>query len=515
MKRILSLIIAIILTFSLCGCSNDFSMKCHIGEFPSTLDPQMASSEIQMIIAHNTFEGLMRLDENNKPVPASCEDVTISADGKEYIFTIKSNLKWSNGSDLTIHDFYYGLIRAIDSDTKAPYGYLLNSIQGAKESLAGDKSTSVGINVIDNKTLKITLTEKDDNFLYNLCHPVAAPCNKEYFDECKGKYGITAKTIISNGTYKTAYLVTDNTIRISQNAYYTGDFDTECTSIEFDFKKLEEQEYYDKIADNYWGITFIDQKTDPTKIKFENFNIVDNYTAGYYLLLNPKAIGCNKQDIRKSLVLTLPTLDNYNIVKLNSYLPQDVTICGAPISIIEGISNFQYPTSVGNIKEVFLKNSNTQILNSLKNAPFYCSDNAIINDIAKSFVASWQKELGIYMNIETLSDAEMNSMLLGGNFNVALVKIESKDHTASALMNSLYNAVGKPSDLTSTNEVLSKSKSVNDSVSLINSFNISLTENCYAIPISMAASSYIYTEDYENVFINANGVIDFSYITKK
>lgn len=513
LKKVISIIIALIMMHTLSGCAKDFSMKCRIGEFPTTLDPQMASSEIQMIIAHNTFEGLMRMDENNNPVPASCENVSISNDGKEYSFTIKKNLKWSNGTDLTINDFYFGLMRALDSDTNAPYGYLLSSIKGAKESLAGNKNAAIGINIVDDRTLKITLIDKDDTFLYSLCHPVASPCNKEYFEECKGKYGITAKTIISNGTYKTAYLVNDSTIRISENSNYNGDFKTSCLYVEFDFKKLEEMEYYDKFNDNYWGITFIDKNTDLSKIKVDNFNKVESYTAGYYLLLNPKAIGCSKKEIRKSLVLSLPDITKSGN-KMKGYLPKDVTLCGSSISSIETISNFELPTS-NNIKDTFLKYSNQQILNSLKNAPFYCSDNTEINEIAKSFAAFWQKELGIYMNIETLSDSDMSSMLEGGNFNVALVKIESKDRTANSLMNAICNSLGNPNDLTSINEVLQNSKSINESVSLINSFNISLTENYYAIPISIAPSSYFCAFDYKDVFINANGVIDFSYIIKK
>lgn len=515
MKKLLAIITIIIMLFTLGGCASDFSIKCRIGEFPSTLDPQMASSEIQLIIAHNTFEGLMRLDENNKPVPASCESYTISEDGKEYTFTLRKNLKWSNGNELTINDFHFGLVRALDSETKAPYGYLLNSIKGAKEMLAGNKNATLGINIVNDKTLKITLEEKDDNFLYNLCHPVASPCNKQYFTECKGKYGITAKTIISNGTYKTAYLVADTTIRISENANYNGNFKTNCVSVEFDFKKLQEQELYDKIANNSWGITYIDQKTDISKIEVENFNQVKSYISGYYLLLNPKAIGCNKQSIRMSLALTLPDFNVESLPKLNSYIPNDVTVCGNTILSLSGISDFKLPSYNGNIKDIFLKNSNQQILNSLKNAPFYCSENTEINNIAKSFAAAWQKELGVYMNIETLSNSNMATMLKGGNYNVALVKIDSNDRTASDILNTIYKSLGSPNDLKPINDGLLSSKSVNDSISLINSFNIALTENYYAIPISMAANSYICTNDYENVFINSNGVIDFSYISKK
>ena len=501
--------------FSLSGCAGDFSIKCRIGEFPSTLDPQMASTEIQLIIAHNTFEGLMRLDENNKPVPASCESYKVSDDGKEYTFTLRKNLKWSNGKELTVNDFYYGLIRALDSETKAPYGYLLGSIKGAKESLAGNKNADIGIYIVNEGTLKITLEQKDDNFLYNLCHPVASPCNKQYFTECKGKYGITAKTIISNGTYKTAYLVADNTIRISENSNYNGKFKTDCISVEFDFKKLQEQELYDNISNNSWGITYISQGIDTTKIEIENFEQAKSYISGYYLLLNPKAIGCNKQSIRMALALTLPDYNIDSALKLNNYIPSNVTVCGETVSTLNGISDFNMPTYSGNIKESFLKNSNQQIINSLKNAPFYCSENLEINEVAKSFAAAWQKELGVYMNIKTLSDSEMNTMLQGGNYNVALVKIDSKDRTASDILNSIYKSIGSPNDLKIINDGLLASKSINESVALINSFNIALTENYYAIPICMAANSYIHTSDYGNVHINSNGVIDFSYVTKK
>lgn len=501
MKRFLCLLLILATLVSFGGCAAEFNMKCRIGQFPATLDPQMASSEIELTIAQNTFEGLMRLDQNNSPVVGCAESYTVSSDGKQYTFKLRKNLKWSNGEKLDANDFHFGITRAIDPATGAPFGYLLASVSS--------------VSVTNSDTLVISLSEKDDNLLYALTHPVAAPCNKKYFTECKGKYGITAKTIIGNGTYKTAYMLDKTTIRISKNANYTGKFKTRCNSVEFDFKPMNDIEYHDSISNNTWNVTFIDQNTDISKIKPGNFNTVKSYTSAYYLVLNSKSTGCRSLNIRKALMLSAGDFSSGELIKMSEWLPQDITVCGTPLSDLSGINKHLQITDFSTAKNLVFNHSSSAILDALQNTPFYCADSGDINSIAKSFAANWQKELGIYMNIETLSDDKLNSKILSGNFNLAIIKIESKDRSARSLYNSIYNLLGKPSGLSQINAELFGSNSTSASVSAINSYNALIGEQFLVMPIAMAPATYIYTKDFSNVSVNSNGAIDFSFISKK
>ena len=50
-------------------------------------------------------------------------------DGKvEYVYELKDGLKWSDGSDLTAHDFVYAWNRAANPETAADYGYMFEAV---------------------------------------------------------------------------------------------------------------------------------------------------------------------------------------------------------------------------------------------------------------------------------------------------------------------------------------------------------------------------------------------------
>ena len=75
MKRIISLLLILILLFSVVGC--DDTDKAYIyfalSERPVTLDPQVASSDTELLIIRNVFEGLLRKDEKGEIQPGVAE----------------------------------------------------------------------------------------------------------------------------------------------------------------------------------------------------------------------------------------------------------------------------------------------------------------------------------------------------------------------------------------------------------------------------------------------------------
>ncbi|MDN6634212.1 MAG: ABC transporter substrate-binding protein, partial [Enterobacterales bacterium] len=72
---------------------------------PATLDPQKIEENTAAQIALDLFEGLVWLDGNGKVQPAQAESWKVSADGKQIDFTLRKNLRWSDGSALTADDF--------------------------------------------------------------------------------------------------------------------------------------------------------------------------------------------------------------------------------------------------------------------------------------------------------------------------------------------------------------------------------------------------------------------------
>jgi peptide/nickel transport system substrate-binding protein len=82
-------------------------------------------------------------------------------------FTIRE-AKFSDGSDLTANDIAFMLQGILHPDTAAPRSTFYDMIAGAKEYMDGSADSVSGIEVVDDRTLKVTLAEPNAAFLYNM-----------------------------------------------------------------------------------------------------------------------------------------------------------------------------------------------------------------------------------------------------------------------------------------------------------------------------------------------------------
>lgn len=174
-----------------------------------TMDTVLAEGSTSFTYINNVGEGLYRLDQNHKPVPALADgEPEISDDNLVYTFKlIDSN--WSNGEPVTAQDFVYAWQRAIDPATASPYGpYMMGGkIKGAEAiTAAGAKKekydvTTLGVKALDDKTLEVTL-EKPIAYWQDLfAFPTFYPQNQKFVEE-KGKdFASNAENLLYNGPF--------------------------------------------------------------------------------------------------------------------------------------------------------------------------------------------------------------------------------------------------------------------------------------------------------------------------
>ena len=224
-KRIIVtvLLICIMLLPVACG-SNNARIYVSLDSMPQTLDPQTAGSDSELLIARNIYEGLTRQDKDGKTVLAAAKSYDFTA--LTYTFTLRDDLKWSNGETVIADDFVFGIRRALLPETRAPFARLLYCIKGAKEVNAGAApADTLAVTAPDSKTLKIALTYDDGDFLKTLSMPVSMPCCEEFFKNSTGKYGLEREYVLSCGSYRIArWNKAENGIRLYKNEEYTGAF---------------------------------------------------------------------------------------------------------------------------------------------------------------------------------------------------------------------------------------------------------------------------------------------------
>ncbi len=167
------------------------------------LDSTTTTDEVSFNVLGNVIEGLYRLDENARPVPAQAEDVQISEDGLTYTFTLRDGIEWSNGDPVTSQDFRYAWLRALNPDTGSQYAYIISTfVKGATEYNAGDGSAdNVAIEAPDDKTLEVELVSPAPFWLGLTAFPTYLPQNQNYVAQQGEKYAQNADALIYNGPY--------------------------------------------------------------------------------------------------------------------------------------------------------------------------------------------------------------------------------------------------------------------------------------------------------------------------
>ncbi|MCF0151152.1 MAG: peptide ABC transporter substrate-binding protein [Firmicutes bacterium] len=150
-----------------------------VGAQFTTFDPFMNNEVVNGYVLTHLYANLFRTDPDYLPQKELCEDYTISEDGKVYTFTLKKDLKWSNGDPLTAYNFEYGWLRGLSfgADTAYTMTTMVNYVEGAKEYQAAalEKGTDfdctkedhsyVGIKAIDDLTFEVTLKNPCPHFL--------------------------------------------------------------------------------------------------------------------------------------------------------------------------------------------------------------------------------------------------------------------------------------------------------------------------------------------------------------
>ncbi|MEL7372867.1 MAG: peptide ABC transporter substrate-binding protein [Pseudomonadota bacterium] len=143
---------------------------------PATLDPQQARSVAALKVLGDLYEGLLTRDASGASVPGAAASWQILDDGTRYSFTLRDDARWQDGSPVTADDFVRGWRHLVDPENAAFYADVLRPVVGAEAIAAGDADPkTLGIEAPDRRTVVVTLTRPQADFLQRLGHPALAP----------------------------------------------------------------------------------------------------------------------------------------------------------------------------------------------------------------------------------------------------------------------------------------------------------------------------------------------------
>lgn len=537
LKKLICVLICASLIF-LCACGDDTgegkSLVFPIDEAPSYLDPQIVSGLSGRLIVSNCFEGLVRLDENGAVAPAAAEKWTVSPDGRTYTFSLRAGGKWylssaakkflgkdaaeSFDTRVTADDFLFAFTRAVSPDTGSAYAMSLASIKNAESIIAGRAdASSLGVKAKDERTLTVTLSSPDDDFLLALTTPVGMPCCRAFFEATGGRYGVGSSYLIYNGPFYISSWTAGGSASIKRNPEFVSSYTVSPASVYFSLNSEQETRLTKLLGGTYdfapmtseqvGQITDSDGLTvysSENGIKAMLFNCSDELMSSYKL--------------RKALVSSLDS-------SALSYGKAGGVIPGACIA---GSKN--YRAAAGKVKLPVYNEASAEKLFSqaLGELDLSCASISVLcntqdETAVRTAMQKWQALFGLAIDVkcESVDSETLYSRIKSGDYSIAVAEIVVNGDFACDFMtrfistSALNTCFLKSGEYNSLMSAALRASSADALVSALKKAEQYLVDRNVIIPLDNVTRYYAAADGVSKVVLSATGeLIYFSYAKK-
>ncbi len=488
--KFLSLILCLITVMSFSGCSSKTDkayLYFELPELPTTVDPQTAQSDAELIIVKNIFEGLMRKDKDGNTVLGAAEN--LSQKGLTLTFTLKDNLTWDNGDKVTAYDYEFGIKRALNPETVSPFASRLFAIKNAKGVNSGTAPLDrLGVEALNENKLKITLDYMDEKFLESLTTSVAMPCNESFFAESKGKYGLNRENIISNGSYRlTKWNKESFGIRLYRNEKYNGDFYAENSAVFLTCNP--DIPVTQKLSDGDIDIAFIEPALQ-NEMQEKGFSSKSYETTCWVMTFN--------EDLNENMRTALLSLVGSQVYEKNLHSGYRAASSLFPnILKTDAKSNGFVPYDLETGKNLYaseIKSYPDKKLPADIVLKYY--NDGFIKDTVTDIVGHWQNNLSAFVNIEAVDDPQiLLPQLKNQTQTIAVFPVSADGDYLTEYLNN-FGISYEGENLSALQENLLNSKKI--------------------APLVFKDTCICYSQAIKEIYpTSGNGFIDFSFIIKE
>lgn len=305
-----------------------------------SVDPAFVSDYVGIIISQALFEPLLTLDIEGNIVPGAAESYVTNTEKNRYIFCLRKNLRWSDGSSLTAYDFEYAFKRLVKPQDHSLVSSLTYPILNAFEINTSEIEDidELGVHALNERVLEINLEFPCVQFPEILTCINLAPVPQAIVKQHRLNW-CTPEVIISNGAFALKKYERNEYISLKTNPYhYNNDYNKTIQGITFiilnDFKKQ-----LDLYRNNHVHLTcntMFNFKDINFFKGFKDFNI-KNLAILSVLILNFEDPFFRELDVRKALFLSIDKEEIeekffQGIEANNSFIPK-------------GIKHFEYKQS--------------------------------------------------------------------------------------------------------------------------------------------------------------------------
>ena len=401
---------------------------------PTSLNTLLATYAYDFTPINAMIECLYRDDENDVPQPAGAETVDISDDKLVYTFHLREDATWSNGDPVVATDYEFAWQQALNPEVASDYAYMLYFIHNAEPYFNGEVEWSeVGVKVIDDYTLEVTLDNPLPYATDLFAFPTLAPINQKFYEEVGAdKYATDAEYFCCNGMYElTEWSHTSESVFEKREDYGNADAVGPDTIV------------YKIITDSQAGLnSYLSREIDYTDLdsgevvqqaEAAGFEVgVKPARSSYYLIVNTEDEFMSNQNLRLALAYSIDKQALVDTVYQNDNQP--MTSFTPPAIMGANDSSFQealvaergemYPGS-GDLEKAqeYLQAALEELGCTVDelNLSIDCADDSLRRNCATFLQEQWRQNLGIEnITVNSMQTKQVSANRQSGDYCMSL-----------------------------------------------------------------------------------------------
>jgi len=201
---------------------------------PVTLDPALVPDADTGHLAVHLFSGLIALRPDLDVVPDVARAWELSEGGRRFVFHLRRDVTWTDGTPVTAMDFEYAWKRVLDPHTRSPAAGLLQDLRGAKAFHSGDGcEEDVAVEAIDDVTLAVELERPVGYFLQILAHAAFRPVPRHVVEAHGARW--MDRDFVTNGPFRLEAWDPGECLILSRNLSYHSRLGGNVERIEVSF----------------------------------------------------------------------------------------------------------------------------------------------------------------------------------------------------------------------------------------------------------------------------------------
>ncbi len=205
---------------------------------PATLNPSEVSDWPSGVVLEQLFSSLIRFGPDMEVLPEAATTWEVLEGGHTYVFHLRQDARWSDGTPVTARDFEYAWKRFLHParpPSPARYYYNIRGARAYHEGLVSDPD-SVGVRSLDQFTLLADLETPDHNFLHLTLPAMPLP---QHLVQVHGDAWTEPGRMVSNGPFQLVSWQRGQSMTLARNPHYCGRFEGNLERVELSFAPPE------------------------------------------------------------------------------------------------------------------------------------------------------------------------------------------------------------------------------------------------------------------------------------